>query len=186
MGIIVQKYGGTSVADAEKIKGVAKRILATHEKGNQVVVVLSAMGKTTDSLLELVDQLSANPSSREIDMLLATGEQISIAMMAIAIHALGHDAISFTGPQVGIMTDTAHRKAKITSIEPERIKEALENVKLLKGLLPICAWCKKIRDDKGYWQQVETYISKYSDADFTHSICPSCQKKMTDSFEENV
>jgi aspartate kinase len=125
MALIVQKYGGSSVADAEKIKNVARRV-AQHASGHQLVVVVSAMGKTTDGLLTLVHQVNPSPDPREMDMLLATGEQVTIALLAVALHALGLKARSFTGPQVGMRTDTAHTKARITRINAERVRQALD------------------------------------------------------------
>src|SRR6516165_1642100 len=107
MALIVQKYGGSSVADAEKIKGVAHRVVDTAKDGHGVVVVVSAMGKTTDGLIRLAQEITPAPNEREMDMLLATGEQVSIALLAMAIEALGHKARSFTGEQAGIRTDAA-------------------------------------------------------------------------------
>ncbi len=131
MALIVQKYGGSSVADAEKIKNVAQRVIHEKERGNKVAVVLSAMGKTTDNLLELAYSVNCNPEPREIDMLLSTGEQVSIAILALAIHAEGYQAISFTGPQVGIRTDKVHRKARITGINVDKLKKALDEDKIV-------------------------------------------------------
>lgn len=131
MALIVQKFGGSSVADAEKIKNVARKVIREREKGNDVVVVVSAMGKTTDNLLALAHQITDKPDPREIDMLLATGEQVSIALLAMAIHSLGYPAISFTGPQVGIWTDRAHRKAKIVKINTEKIENMLAQGKIV-------------------------------------------------------
>lgn len=131
MGLIVQKFGGTSVADAEKIKAAAQRVVQSFREGNQVVVVVSARGKTTDELFELAYQITDRPSTRELDMLVSTGEQESIALMAMAIHALGHDAISFTGAQVGIVTDSHHTRARILKINTEKIKEELDKGKIV-------------------------------------------------------
>ncbi|HXG14636.1 MAG TPA: aspartate kinase [Calidithermus sp.] len=125
MALIVQKYGGSSVADPEKIRNVARRV-ADSARDHQVVVVVSAMGKTTDSLIALAHQITAAPDPRELDMLLATGEQVTIALLAMALHALGRPARSFTGPQVGLRTDTAHTRARITRIEAERVRQALD------------------------------------------------------------
>ncbi len=125
MSIVVQKYGGSSVADAERIKGVASRIVKTHERGNQVVVVVSALGDTTDRLSELAHQVNPDPPEREMDMLLATGEQQSVALLAMAIESLGHRAISFTGLQVGIVTDSSHTRAKIVDVKSKRILEEI-------------------------------------------------------------
>ena len=125
MALIVQKYGGSSVADAEKIMNVARRV-AECAPGNQLVVVVSAMGKTTDGLLGLAQQITPAPDPREMDMLLATGEQVTIALLAMALQSLGLRARSFTGPQVGMRTDRAHTKARITQITAERVRQALE------------------------------------------------------------
>ncbi|MDI6816428.1 MAG: aspartate kinase [Actinomycetota bacterium] len=130
MGIIVQKFGGSSVADVEKIKNVARRVVATKQTGNSVVVVVSALGDTTDELVELARQISVKPPEREMDMLLATGEQQSVALLAMAIYELGHEAISFTGYQVGIVTDDSHTKARIVDVKSERIMDALESGKI--------------------------------------------------------
>ena len=123
--LIVQKYGGSSVADAEKIKNVARRV-ASSASGHQLVVVVSAMGKTTDGLLNLAAQVSPTPEPREMDMMLATGEQVTIALLAMALQTLGVKARSLTGPQVGMRTDRGHTKARITQINPERARAALE------------------------------------------------------------
>ncbi|MEK7385475.1 MAG: aspartate kinase, partial [candidate division NC10 bacterium] len=125
MALIVQKYGGSSVADAEKIMNVARRVAASAS-GNRLVVVVSAMGKTTDGLLGLAQQITPAPDPREMDMLLATGEQVTIALLAMALQSLGLRARSFTGPQVGMRTDRAHTKARITQITAERVRQALE------------------------------------------------------------
>src|SRR6266851_2990483 len=125
MALIVQKYGGSSVADVEKIKNVARRVVESAG-GNQLVVVVSAMGKTTDSLVNLANRTSPAPDPRELDMLLATGEQITIALLAMALHGLGFKARSFTGPQVGLRTDTAHTQARITRIDASRVRAALD------------------------------------------------------------
>jgi len=131
LGIVVQKFGGSSVADVDKIKNVARRAVATKAEGNSVVVVVSALGDTTDDLVELAHQISEKPPEREMDMLLSTGEQISVALLAMAIHALGHEAISFTGYQVGILTDDSHTKAKILDVNSERILQELNKGKIV-------------------------------------------------------
>lgn len=120
------KFGGSSVADADKIKIVARRIADARESGDDVVVVVSARGKTTDELVAAAREISDRPDPREMDMLLSTGERISCALMAMALHDLGHDATSFTGSQAGILTDTAHTKARIVEITPDRVHAALE------------------------------------------------------------
>jgi len=127
MPLIVQKFGGTSVADAEKIQAAARRAIRAQQQGNQVVVVVSAMGKQTDMLVDLADQLCDDPPAREMDMLLSTGEQVSVALMAIAIHSLGHKAVSLTGGQIGIRTDSWHTKARIQSISTDRIRKLLDD-----------------------------------------------------------
>jgi len=121
MAIIVQKYGGTSVADAEKIKNVARRVAARSDKGDDLVVVLSAMGKTTDQLIELAYQMSDEPEDREMDVLVSTGETVSSSLMAMALRALGYPAISLSGAQAGIGTEARYGRARILSIDPQRI-----------------------------------------------------------------
>ena len=123
--LIVQKFGGSSVANPERIQRVAQRVVETKRHGAQVVVVVSALGDTTDELLQLASQISQNPPERELDMLMATGEQVSVALLAMAIHELGEDAVSFTGAQVGILTDGTHTKAKIVNINTQRIVNEL-------------------------------------------------------------
>src|SRR5712692_9439544 len=125
MALIVQKYGGSSVADAERIRSVARRV-AESARGNQLVVVVSAMGKTTDGLLGLAQQITPAPDPRELDMLLATGEQVTIALLAMALQDLGVRARSLTGSQVGIRTDSGHTKARITQIGAERVRQSLD------------------------------------------------------------
>src|SRR5580658_9491046 len=131
MGLIVQKFGGSSVADAEKIHRAAARSIAAKTGGNQVVVVVSAMGDTTDDLIALAKQICENPPKREMDQLLATGEQVTIALMAMAMHAQGHEAISLTGGQIGLVTDNAFSKARIQSINMQRIFEQLDAGKIV-------------------------------------------------------
>jgi len=142
MSLIVQKYGGTSVADAERIRNVARRIIRTRETGHDVVVVVSARGDTTDELYSLAYEISPNPPKRELDMLVATGEQESIALVAMAIHAMGHDAVSFNAAQVGIYTDDVHQKASIKRISPHRIQR-----ELAKGRIVIVAGFQGIDAD---------------------------------------
>ena len=125
MGIVVQKYGGSSVADAAGVKRVAQRIVNTKKAGHQVVVVVSAMGDTTDELIDLANEVSPLPPARELDMLLTAGERISMAVLAMAIQNLGHEARSFTGSQAGVITDAAHGKAKIIDVTPGRIEAAI-------------------------------------------------------------
>jgi aspartate kinase len=127
MPLYVQKYGGSSVADPDRIRGVARRAIDTAKAGHQVVVVVSAMGKTTDGLIRLAAEVTDTPSERELDMMLATGEQVSIALLAMAIEALGHPARSLTGPQAGIRTDGAHTRARIMAIGAEQVRRALDD-----------------------------------------------------------
>src|SRR3954454_9802944 len=125
MGIVVQKFGGTSVANPEKIRVAARRAIRAQQNGNQVVVVVSAMGHQTDVLVDLAKQITDDPSGREMDMLLSTGEQVSVALMAMAIHSLGAEAVSLTGAQIGIRTDSSHTKARIRSISADRCEGLL-------------------------------------------------------------
>ncbi len=127
MSLIVQKYGGSSVATAERIKRVAERIVATRKAGNDVVVVVSAMGDTTDELMDLALQVAPVPPARELDMLLTSGERISNALVAMAIHSLGAQARSFTGSQAGVITDSSHGRARIIDVTPGRIRAALDD-----------------------------------------------------------
>ena len=129
--IIVQKYGGTSVGNTNKIKNAAKRIIRYKKRGFDIVAVVSALGDTTDELTKLAHRITKKPSKRELDMLMSTGEQVSVALLAMAIHRLGWEAISFTGAQVGIITDTRHTKARILDINTERIKEELGKGKIV-------------------------------------------------------
>jgi len=142
MGLVVQKYGGSSVSDAERIKRVAERIVATRKAGHEVCVVVSAMGDTTDELLELAQQVSPLPPGRELDMLLTAGERISMALLAMAIANLGASARSFTGSQAGVITDGAHGKARIIDVTPGRIRDALD-----KGHIAIVAGFQGVSQD---------------------------------------
>lgn len=126
MGIIVQKFGGTSVGSIERIQHVANRVIEEAQKGNEVVVVVSAMGKTTDELVNLANQISNHPSKREMDMLLSTGEQVSIALLAMALHEKGYKAVSLTGWQAGIMTEEMHGNARIMNMDTTRIHRHLD------------------------------------------------------------
>jgi aspartate kinase len=141
MSIIVQKYGGTSVANAERIRAVARRVIATKEKGNQVVVVVSAMGDATDDLIELARSLTTHPDPRELDVLMSTGEIVSSTLLAMTLKHMGHDAISLSGAQAGIKTDSSHSRARITGIEPERIHREFH-----KGRIVIVAGFQGITD----------------------------------------
>jgi aspartate kinase len=135
MALIVQKFGGSSVANVERIKNVAKRVVKTKRSGNRLVVVVSALGDTTNDILKLAELVTDRPSEREMDMLLATGEQASVAILAMAIQKLGEKAISFTGPQVGIITDRSHTRARILDINTSRIQVALRggNIVIVAG-----------------------------------------------------
>ncbi|MGF3055902.1 aspartate kinase [Microbacterium sp. YY-01] len=142
MALIVQKYGGSSVADAEGIKRVAKRIVDTRRAGHDVVVAVSAMGDTTDELLDLAAEVAPIPAPRELDMLLSSGERISMALLAMAIHSMGFDARSFTGPQAGMRTDSRYGSARIVDVTPTRLREALD-----EGAIIIVAGFQGLNDD---------------------------------------
>jgi aspartate kinase len=131
LGIIVQKFGGTSVATVEKILNVADRVLDERKRGNNVVVVVSAMGKSTDELISLAKQVSTKPSKRELDMLVTTGEQVTIALLAMALHEKGHDAVSMTGWQAGVETEPIHGSARILNIDTDRINRAIREGKIV-------------------------------------------------------
>lgn len=131
MAVVVTKFGGTSVGSAERIRAVAARLVARKNAGDDVVAVVSAMGDVTDELVTLAREVCPEPPEREMDMLLATGEQVSIALLAMAVHALGAEAISFTGPQVGIVTDPVHTKAKIQEVRADRVRRALSDGKVV-------------------------------------------------------
>lgn len=131
MPVVVQKYGGTSVADPSRISAVADRVVTSKQEGNDLVVVVSAMGQTTNTLLELASQVSPQPHPREMDMLLTAGERISMALLAMALHDRGIPAVSFTGSQAGILTDSAHGGARITKITGERVRDALLDHKVV-------------------------------------------------------
>ena len=142
MALIVQKYGGSSVSDAESVKRVARRIVETKQAGNDVVVVVSAMGDTTDELIDLAEQVSPNPPGRELDMLLTAGERISMAVLAMAIYDLGFEARSYTGSQAGLITDSTHGRARIIDVTPGRISQALS-----VGAIPIVAGFQGVSQD---------------------------------------
>src|SRR5665648_666718 len=129
--IIVQKYGGSSVANIERIKKVAEKIVEKAKEGSKVVVVVSAMGKTTDELIKMAGKITSSPNERELDMLISTGEQVSIALLTMAIHVLGWDAISFTGMQAGIITNAVHTKAKVAAVKHKKIESALKKGKIV-------------------------------------------------------
>lgn len=142
MALIVQKYGGSSVADAEKIKNVARRIAAARDEGNQVVVVVSAMGDTTDELIRLAYQVSEQPDDRELDVLLSTGEVVSSTLLAMVLHSMGYQAISLSGAQAGIRTDSAYSRARILGVESRRVVKELK-----KGNVVIIAGFQGITED---------------------------------------
>src|SRR6188472_3968673 len=142
MPLIVQKFGGSSVANPEKILAAARKAIRAQHAGNQVVMVVSARGDTTDDLLDLAAKITDKPPAREMDMLLSTGEQVSVSLMAIAIHSLGHQALSLTGAQIGVKTDASFRKARIKSIETARLRKALD-----AGNIVIAAGFQGIDDD---------------------------------------
>jgi len=142
VGLVVQKYGGSSVSDAESVKRVARRIVETKRNGDDVVVIVSAMGDTTDDLIDLAEQVSPHPAARELDMLLTAGERISMALLAMAIHDLGVEARSYTGSQAGLITDSVHGRAKIIDVTPGRIQAALDD-----GAIPIVAGFQGVAQD---------------------------------------
>ena len=142
MALVVQKYGGSSVANAERIKRVAERIVATRKAGNDVVVIVSAMGDTTDELLDLAHQVSPLPPGRELDMLLTAGERISMALLAMAIHNQGYEARSYTGSQAGVITTSAHGRARIIDVTPGRLRSALD-----EGAIAIVAGFQGVAQD---------------------------------------
>jgi len=131
MGLIVQKYGGSSLKHPEDIRRIAERVAKLHQKGKQLIVVVSAMGATTDELLLLAYEISKKPNRRELDMLLSTGERVSMALMSMALHSLGCPSISFTGSQAGVLTDTSHSNARILELQPIRVDEALKRNKVV-------------------------------------------------------
>ena len=142
MALIVQKYGGSSLSDADKIRNVASRIARTHDDGNQVVSVVSAMGDTTDELIELAQQVTERPDPRELDLLLSTGELVSCTLLAMALRSMGYKAISLSGAQAGIRTNTSHGKAMIAGIEPKRIMDELD-----RGRIVIVAGFQGVTED---------------------------------------
>ena len=143
MALIVQKYGGTSVGDAQRIRAVAEHVARTRGDGHEVVVVVSAMGKFTDELIVLADEVSPNRPDREMDMLLTAGERISMALVSMALSTKGVGSASFTGSQAGIITDTSHTRAKILEMRPDRVREALDD-----GLVPVVAGFQGVSTDR--------------------------------------
>ena len=200
MGIVVQKYGGSSVADAEGIKRVAQRIVDAKRAGNDVVVVVSAMGDSTDELIDLAQQVSPLPAGRELDMLLTAGERISMALLAMAIGNLGQEARSFTGSQAGVITDSSHGKAKIIDVTPGRIEQALQGgaVAIVAGFQGVSQDTKDITTlGRGGSDTTAVALAAaldadvceiYSDVDgvFTADprIVPSARKRERVSYEE--
>ena len=200
MGIVVQKYGGSSVADAEGVKRVAQRIVDAKRAGNDVVVVVSAMGDTTDELIDLAEQVSPLPAPRELDMLLTAGERISMALLAMAVGNLGHEARSFTGSQAGVITDSSHGKAKIIDVTPGRIEKALQEgaVAIVAGFQGVSQDTKDITTlGRGGSDTTAVALAAalradvceiYSDVDgvFTADprIVPSAQRRARLSYEE--
>ena len=142
MGIVVQKFGGSSVADADRIRNVARAVIKEKKAGNKVVVVVSAMGKTTDHLMKLASEISPNPNKRELDMLLTTGEQVSIAMLAMALLEEGYKAISMNALQIGIITENVHTKARIIDVKTDKL-----NAKLDEGYIVVAAGFQGVTPD---------------------------------------
>src|SRR5579883_2544713 len=143
MPLVVQKFGGTSVGDADRIKAVADHVARTRRHGDDVVVVVSAMGKTTDDLLRLAGEVSGVQPPRELDMLLTAGERVSMALLVMALADQGVDAVSFTGSQAGIITDTSHTKAKIIEVRGDRLREALA-----AGRVPVVAGFQGVSESR--------------------------------------
>src|SRR3954468_6035241 len=196
---VVMKFGGTSVADAERLKRAARRIVATKEEGNRVVAVLSARGATTDELIGMASEVSATPDPREMDMLLSTGERQSCALCAMAINDLGHRAISLTGSQAGIVTDTSHTKARIVDVHATRIRDALEEgaIVLVAGFQGVSAAKDVTPPGRGGSDPTAVALAAALDADvceiytdvsgvFTADprIVPNARKLTMVSFEE--
>jgi aspartate kinase len=200
MGLVVQKYGGSSVSDAERIKRVAERIVATRKAGHDVCVVVSAMGDTTDELLDLAQQVSPLPPGRELDMLLTSGERISMALLAMAIQSLGLSARSFTGSQAGVITDSSHGKARIIDVTPGRISEALADghISIVAGFQGVSQDSKDITTlGRGGSDTTAVALAAalgaeaceiYSDVDGVYSadprIVPNARHRPTVSYEE--
>ena len=200
MGLVVQKYGGSSVADAERIKRVAERIVATRREGHDVVVVVSAMGDTTDELIELAEQVAPVPSGREFDMLLTAGERISMALLAMAIHSLGYSAESFTGSQAGVLTTAVHGRARILRITPQRVQTSVAegNVAIVAGFQGVSPDTKNITTlGRGGSDTTAVALAAalgadvceiYTDVDGVFSadprIVPNARKLETISYEE--
>jgi aspartate kinase len=200
VALVVQKYGGSSVADAERIKRVAERIVATRRAGNNVVVVVSAMGDTTDELIDLAEQIVPVPSGREFDMLLTAGERISMALLAMAIHSLGYQAESFTGSQAGVLTTAVHGRARIVNITPGRVQNSVAegNVAIVAGFQGVSPDTKDITTlGRGGSDTTAVALAAalgadvceiYTDVDGVFSadprIVPNARKLETISYEE--
>ena len=200
MALVVQKYGGSSVADAERIKRVAERIVATRRAGHDVVVVVSAMGDTTDELIELAERVAPVPSGREFDMLLTAGERISMALLAMAIHSLGYSAESFTGSQAGVLTTAVHGRARILRITPQRVQDSVAagNVAIVAGFQGVSPDTKDITTlGRGGSDTTAVALAAaldaevceiYTDVDGVFSadprIVPNARKLETISYEE--
>ncbi|MBI4115130.1 MAG: aspartate kinase [Candidatus Omnitrophica bacterium] len=199
MSLIVQKYGGSSVGNVTRIKRVAKKIVAKKREGNQLVVVVSAMADTTDDLVSLAEEITQRPSERELDMLLATGEQVSVSLLAMAIHQEGEKAVSFTGPQVGIITDPFHTKARILDINTDRIREVLRrgNIVIVAGFQGKTEGGEITTFGRGGSDLTAVALAKalqakvceiYTDVDGIYTadprICPSARKLDQVSYDE--
>jgi len=200
VALVVQKYGGSSVADAERIKRVAERIVATRRAGHDVVVVVSAMGDTTDELIELAERVAPVPSGREFDMLLTAGERISMALLAMAIHSLGYSAESFTGSQAGVLTTAVHGRARILRITPQRVQDSVAagNVAIVAGFQGVSPDTKDITTlGRGGSDTTAVALAAaldaevceiYTDVDGVFSadprIVPNARKLETISYEE--
>ena len=167
MATIVQKFGGTSVGTAERIQRVAERVTATAREGHRVCVAVSAMGKTTDELLELATQVSSRPRPRELDILLTAGERISMALLSMAIDELGFEAMSFTGSQAGILTDTAHGRARIVEVRGRRVAETLEagKIAIVAGFQGISATADVTTLGRGGTDTTAVALAAYLKAD---------------------
>jgi aspartate kinase len=199
-GLIVMKFGGTSVADAERVKGAARRIVDKRELGHHVVAVLSARGKTTDELIAMADEVSEAPDPREMDMLLSSGERISCALCAMAINDLGHRAISLTGSQAGIVTDESHTRARIVDVRADRIRAALEedSIVLVAGFQGVSGTARNVTTlGRGGSDTTAVAVAAelgaevceiYTDVAGVYTadprIVPSARKLATVSFEE--
>lgn len=199
VGLVVQKYGGTSVAEAARIKNVAERIVSAAESGQEVCVVVSAMGSTTDELMALAAEISPLPHARELDMLLTAGERISMALLSMAIHELGRDAVSFTGSQAGIVTDTSHGKARILEVRSRRVREALQSgsIVIVAGFQGVSTDANVTTLGRGGSDTTAVALASSLDADvceiytdvkgvFTADprICPDARKLDEISYEE--